>query len=156
MSFRLYKRIGIAPGLRLNINKGGPSLTVGRGALHYTVGRRGTRTTLGVPGTGLYYTKQHNWRTARAVPTRSAAGTPARSALSQALMLPFDLLLGALYLAAFLAGLAAIALVAVVAVGTIALLAGWPHGAGVALSVLVTLLGLLFVLASAAEHTPHR
>src|SRR5579859_2556754 len=56
--FRLFRRKKLAPGLRLNLSRSGPSLRIGpRGAGITVGGRRGLRGTVGVPGTGIYYTK---------------------------------------------------------------------------------------------------
>jgi tetratricopeptide (TPR) repeat protein len=61
MGFRFYKSINIAPGLRINLSKSGPSLSVGKPGATVNVGPRGTRTTVGVPGTGMSYSEQHSW-----------------------------------------------------------------------------------------------
>ena len=58
MGFRFHRRIRIAPGLTLNLNKGGTSLSAGVRGLHTTIGRR-SQTTIGAPGTGLSYTHYH-------------------------------------------------------------------------------------------------
>ncbi len=72
--FRFSKRIKIAPGVRLNLNKRSTSLTFGGKGLHYTVGSKGTRASAGIPGTGLSYTRQQRWGgTARRTPSASAA-----------------------------------------------------------------------------------
>jgi len=71
--FRFSKRIKIAPGVRLNLNKRSTSLTIGGKGLHYTVGTKGTRASAGIPGTGLSYTRQQRWGgTARRAPSASA------------------------------------------------------------------------------------
>lgn len=71
--FRFSKRIKIAPGIRLNVNKRSTSLTFGGKGLHYTVGTKGTRASAGIPGTGLSYTRQQRWGgTARRTPSASA------------------------------------------------------------------------------------
>lgn len=56
MPFRFFQRIRIAPGLRLNLSKGGLSLSAGPRGAQFTVGTSGTRATAGLPGTGLHYT----------------------------------------------------------------------------------------------------
>jgi tetratricopeptide (TPR) repeat protein len=61
MGFRFYKSIKIAPGLRINLSKSGPSLSVGKPGATVNIGRRGTRTTVGAPGTGMSYSEQHAW-----------------------------------------------------------------------------------------------
>lgn len=56
MGWRLFKRIRILPGVRLNISRSGPSLSLGGRGLTKTFGRRGTRTTVSIPGSGISYT----------------------------------------------------------------------------------------------------
>jgi hypothetical protein len=57
MGFRLFRRIRIAPGLSVNLSKGGLSLSGGVRGARVTVGRRGVRGTVGAPGTGISYTE---------------------------------------------------------------------------------------------------
>ncbi len=60
MGLRFRKRIKIAPGVNLNINKKSVSLSGGVKGVRHTVSSTGRRTTsVGIPGTGLYYTKTH-------------------------------------------------------------------------------------------------
>jgi len=47
--------VKIAPGVRLNMSKSGPSLSVGDRGATANFSKRGTRTTVGIPGTGLSY-----------------------------------------------------------------------------------------------------
>ena len=61
---RLWRRMRVAPGVRVNLSKSGPSISFGPRGAHLTVGRRGARETLGVPGTGLYATRTLNGPTA--------------------------------------------------------------------------------------------
>jgi len=56
MSFRLWRRIRIAPGVTLNLSKSGGSLSFGVRGAHFTAGPHGKRVTAGIPGTGLFYT----------------------------------------------------------------------------------------------------
>src|SRR5687767_13529553 len=56
MQFR--RRIKIAPGVQLNLSKGGISVTVGTRGMHYTFGRGKSDISLGLPGTGMYYRKK--------------------------------------------------------------------------------------------------
>jgi Protein of unknown function (DUF4236) len=56
MSFRFRRTMGIAPGIRLNLSRSGPSISFGPRGLHYTIGMKGNRTTVGIPGTGLFWT----------------------------------------------------------------------------------------------------
>ena len=57
MGFRLFRRVRIAPGIRVNLGKSGLSLSGGVRGARVTVGRRGVRGTIGAPGTGVSYTE---------------------------------------------------------------------------------------------------
>lgn len=58
MGLRFRKSVKIAPGVKLNINKGSASVTVGKRGAHYTVSSTGRQTaSVGLPGTGLSYVK---------------------------------------------------------------------------------------------------
>lgn len=56
MGWRLFRRIRIAPGIRINLSRSGPSLSVGPRGFQKTIGRKGVRTTVGRPGTGIFHT----------------------------------------------------------------------------------------------------
>jgi hypothetical protein len=56
MGLRFFRRMTLAPGVRMNLSRSGPSLSFGVRGAHVTVGSRGVRRTVGVPGTGLFYT----------------------------------------------------------------------------------------------------
>jgi len=58
MGLRLWKRIPLVPGLRLNLSKRGASLSIGHRGGWFTLGPRGTRATVGGMGTGLFYTSK--------------------------------------------------------------------------------------------------
>jgi hypothetical protein len=58
---RFFRRVQIAPGVRLNLARQGASLSFGVRGAHLTVGRRGLRRTLGVPGSGVFYTSTRGW-----------------------------------------------------------------------------------------------
>ena len=78
-SFRLrfYRRVRIAPGIRLNFSKGGVSTSLGGRGLWYTVSRGGRRrTTVGLPGTGIYMTRVSRQAGGRA--PASASAQPSR------------------------------------------------------------------------------
>jgi hypothetical protein len=60
-SFRFFRRIPLIPGLRLNLSRGGVSLSVGRKGAWTTFSRSGRRTTVGAPGTGVSYTDYERW-----------------------------------------------------------------------------------------------
>ena len=53
MALRFQRRIKIAPGLRLNISKGGVSVSAGPRGASVTAGKRGLFANAGLPGTGL-------------------------------------------------------------------------------------------------------
>jgi tetratricopeptide (TPR) repeat protein len=55
MQFR--RRIKIAPGVYVNVSKGGLSLSLGTKGLRYTIGKDGSQVNVGLPGTGVYYRK---------------------------------------------------------------------------------------------------
>lgn len=57
MAFRFFRRVRVAPGVHLNLSKGGVSMSAGPRGLKATVGTSGRRFTAGIPGTGLHYTK---------------------------------------------------------------------------------------------------
>jgi hypothetical protein len=56
MGFRFRRAIRILPGLRLNLSKGGSSVSIGGRGAHVTIGHGQVRETVGLPGTGLSYT----------------------------------------------------------------------------------------------------
>lgn len=56
MATRFRKSVSIAPGMKVNINKGSISASVGTKGAHYTVSSNGSTTkTVGIPGSGLSY-----------------------------------------------------------------------------------------------------
>ena len=57
MPLRFWRRVRIAPGLRVNLSKSGASVSIGRRGAWYTIGPRGQRMTVGAPGTGLFWTE---------------------------------------------------------------------------------------------------
>jgi Protein of unknown function (DUF4236) len=57
MTIRFWRRVGIAPGLRINLSKSGASVSVGRRGAWLTTGPRGQRATIGLPGSGLFITE---------------------------------------------------------------------------------------------------
>jgi hypothetical protein len=70
------RRFKICPGVRLNVGLGGLSTSFGTKGAWLTVGRKGIRTTTGIPGTGVYWTEQHNWDEVRAVAPELPAPAP--------------------------------------------------------------------------------
>lgn len=86
MGFRFFRRIRVAPGLTLNLSKGGVSASAGPRGAKFTVGTSGARATAGIPGSGLFYTKKLGTNSSRsrgsrrerppATSTARTAGTP--------------------------------------------------------------------------------
>ncbi len=59
MGLCFRKSITIAPGVKLNLSKSGPSVSFGKNGLRETISATGKSTTsIGIPGTGVYYKKQ--------------------------------------------------------------------------------------------------
>lgn len=54
MAWNFRKRIKIAPGVHLNLSKGGISTSIGPKGAKVTFGKNGTYINKGIPGTGLY------------------------------------------------------------------------------------------------------
>ena len=63
MGMRFFRRVTIAPGVRMNLSRSGPSFSFGVRGAHVTVGSRGVRRTVGLPGTGLFYTSKSSMHT---------------------------------------------------------------------------------------------
>lgn len=53
MALRFRKSIKIAPGIRLNVSKGGVSTSIGGRGATVNISKKGTRVTAGIPGSGL-------------------------------------------------------------------------------------------------------
>ena len=60
MSFRLWRRMKIAPGVTLNLSKSGGSISIGPRGNKFSIGPRGKHISLGIPGSGLFYTKRYS------------------------------------------------------------------------------------------------
>ena len=54
MAWNYRKRIKIAPGIHLNLSKGGVSTSIGPKGAKVTFGEKGTYMNKSIPGTGLY------------------------------------------------------------------------------------------------------
>lgn len=62
MGFNFRKSFKIAPGVRLNVGKKGiSSVSVGGKGGRVSINKKGVRSTVSAPGTGLSYSKQHNF-----------------------------------------------------------------------------------------------
>lgn len=95
MGLCFRKSITIAPGVRVNLSKSGPSLSFGKSGFRETISATGkSTTTVGIPGTGVYYKKSYDLKKLgkgkedKAAKggkgkTAAAAGTAAPSATDQ-------------------------------------------------------------------------
>jgi len=53
MPIRFRRTFKILPGVKVNVSKGGVSLTLGPRGLRFTFGKNGITRTIGIPGTGI-------------------------------------------------------------------------------------------------------
>ena len=53
MPVRIRKSFNLFPGVKVNMSKGGMSISVGRKGFHLNFSRRGVRQTVGLPGSGI-------------------------------------------------------------------------------------------------------
>ena len=61
MGLCFRKSITIAPGVRINLSKSGPSISFGKKGIRETISATGKSTTsIGIPGTGVYYKKSYD------------------------------------------------------------------------------------------------
>ncbi len=65
MGFRFRRSLRIAPGVRVNLSRSGPSLSLGTRGMTVNVGQRGTRMTVGLPGSGISYSTSLSKQAAR-------------------------------------------------------------------------------------------
>ena len=75
MGFRFSRRIGILPGLKLNLSGSGVSLSAGVRGAHLNFGSRGAYASMGIPGTGLSYRQRIGGGRSNSAPTQM---TPAQ------------------------------------------------------------------------------
>ena len=68
MTWNYRKRVRIAPGVQMNISKGGISTTVGPQGAKLTFGKDGTYLHTGIPGTGLYSRRKISGKGSRQSP----------------------------------------------------------------------------------------
>ena len=93
MGLCFRKSITIAPGVRINLSKSGPSLSFGKNGIRETISATGKSTTsVGIPGTGVYYRKSYdlkklgkgkNAKTDKKSSGKAAAGAAVPSATDQ-------------------------------------------------------------------------
>lgn len=80
MPIRFRKSIRLAPGIRLNLSKSGPSsISVGGKGLTYNIGKKGTRKTIGLPGSGLSYSDYDRHQQPESIDPETGEITPERS-----------------------------------------------------------------------------
>lgn len=53
MPVRIRKSFNLFPGVKVNMSKGGMSITVGKKGFHFNFSKRGVRQTVGLPGSGI-------------------------------------------------------------------------------------------------------
>lgn len=73
MAFRFRRSIKVAPGVRLNLNKGGMSVSAGVRGASVTAGSRGVHANVGIPGTGLSARQKLSGASSRRSRTSSSA-----------------------------------------------------------------------------------
>ena len=56
MPVRFRRTFTLFPGVKVNVSKGGTSITVGRKGFHLNFSKQGVRQTTGLPGSGLSHT----------------------------------------------------------------------------------------------------
>src|SRR5512134_201145 len=56
MPVRFRRTFTLLPGVKVNVSKGGMSLTVGRRGFHLNFSKHGVRQTTGLPGSGISHT----------------------------------------------------------------------------------------------------
>ncbi|MGY6587178.1 MAG: DUF4236 domain-containing protein [Wenzhouxiangella sp.] len=88
MTFRFQRRVRLFPGLRLNLSKGGVSLSAGPRGSTVTAGRRGIYGNLGLPGTGL--SKRSRLDRSGAARPNSTKGRHSSEAMALELRWPLD------------------------------------------------------------------
>jgi tetratricopeptide (TPR) repeat protein len=77
VGFRLYKRVSLGKGIRLNLSKTGVGVSAGIPGLRYSVHSSGrTVKTVGLPGTGVYYRKD-SYTSSRSRSGGTRSGQPA-------------------------------------------------------------------------------
>ena len=83
MGLRFFRRVQVAPGIRLNLSRSGISPSFGVRGARLTLGRSGVRSTFGIPGTGIHYTTVHGRPGSRRRPSARARADATNAALDQ-------------------------------------------------------------------------
>ncbi|TVQ62817.1 MAG: DUF4236 domain-containing protein [Phycisphaerales bacterium] len=83
MGLRFFRRVQVAPGIRLNLSRSGVSPSFGVRGARLTLGRSGLRTTAGLPGTGIHYTTVHKRSGSRRTTGTRKRADAARAKLHQ-------------------------------------------------------------------------
>lgn len=81
MSLRFRRRFKLAPGLFMNVSRGGLSWSMGPRGASMTFGKRGMATNVGLPGTGLSFRQAHGSATGRSTAPSSTGGTVQKQAI---------------------------------------------------------------------------
>lgn len=61
MGLRFRKSFRLAPGIKINLAKTGPSLSLGERGAMLNIGHGRKKATIGIPGTGLSYQRQFGY-----------------------------------------------------------------------------------------------
>ncbi|WP_353218518.1 DUF4236 domain-containing protein [Pseudomonas asiatica] len=88
MALRLRKSFKIAPGLRINVSKGGISTSIGGKGVTANIGKRGTRVTTSIPGTGLSASKLYRRKAGQ---PKTGASVPAWAHVASWMIIGFVL-----------------------------------------------------------------
>lgn len=85
MGLCFRKSITIAPGVRVNLSKSGPSISFGKSGLRETISATGKSTTsIGIPGTGVYYKKSYDLKKLGKNKTKSGENQKSKEAEAKA------------------------------------------------------------------------
>lgn len=85
MGLCFRKSITIAPGVRVNLSKSGPSISFGKSGLRETISATGKSTTsIGIPGTGVYYKKSYDLKKLGKNKTKSGEKEKSKAAEAKA------------------------------------------------------------------------
>ncbi|MGZ6315729.1 MAG: DUF4236 domain-containing protein [Anaerolineales bacterium] len=83
MPLRFRRTIKVAPGVKLNLSKGGVSTTVGSKGFHFNIGKHGVRRTVSIPGTGISETDYIEKKETASEKKREAASERRREDLKE-------------------------------------------------------------------------
>lgn len=94
MAWNYRKRIKIAPGVHLNLSKGGISTSIGPRGAKISIGKNGTYLNTSIPGTGLYSRTKISGKRA-SIPRSSFmdSGSQATSTSNNSILIVFAVIL---------------------------------------------------------------